>query len=52
MGFPQEPAQERTATVFQALSGLVPEDAIIPVDVGNNTYSNTPSTVIRFMPSR
>jgi thiamine pyrophosphate-dependent acetolactate synthase large subunit-like protein len=39
VGFPQEPAQERTATVFQTLSDLVPEDAIVPVDVGNNTYS-------------
>jgi len=28
-----------SATVFQTLSDLVPENAIVPVDVGNNTYS-------------
>ncbi len=28
-----------SAYVFDVLSRLVPEDAIIPVDVGNNTYS-------------
>lgn len=28
-----------SALVFDALTRLVPEDAIIPVDVGNNTYS-------------
>jgi thiamine pyrophosphate-dependent acetolactate synthase large subunit-like protein/nitrite reductase/ring-hydroxylating ferredoxin subunit len=28
-----------SALVFEALSRLVPADAIIPVDVGNNTYS-------------
>jgi len=28
-----------SALVFDALSRLVPDDAIIPVDVGNNTYS-------------
>lgn len=28
-----------SAAVFKALSELCPEDAIIPVDVGNNTYS-------------
>ena len=28
-----------SATVFAALSGAVPDDAIIAVDVGNNTYS-------------
>ncbi len=28
-----------SATIFEALSHMVPEDAIIPVDVGNNTYS-------------
>ena len=28
-----------SASVFAALSDLVPEDAILPVDVGNNTYS-------------
>ena len=28
-----------SATVFEALSNLVPDDAIIAVDVGNNTYS-------------
>ena len=27
------------ATVFDAMSRLVPNDAIIPVDVGNNTYA-------------
>ncbi|QBG49114.1 thiamine pyrophosphate-binding protein [Verrucomicrobia bacterium S94] len=27
------------ATVFAALSGLIPEEAVIAVDVGNNTYS-------------
>ncbi len=28
-----------SASIFDALSRLVPDDAIIPVDVGNNTYS-------------
>ena len=28
-----------SAALFEVLSELVPEDAIIPVDVGNNTYS-------------
>ncbi len=28
-----------SAAIFEALSRLVPDDAIIPVDVGNNTYS-------------
>ena len=28
-----------SAVLFDALSRLVPEDAILPVDVGNNTYS-------------
>jgi len=28
-----------SAAIFQALSALAPEDAIIAVDVGNNTYS-------------
>lgn len=28
-----------SAVIFDALSRLVPEDAILPVDVGNNTYS-------------
>ena len=28
-----------SATIFDALSKLVPDDAVIPVDVGNNTYS-------------
>jgi thiamine pyrophosphate-dependent acetolactate synthase large subunit-like protein len=28
-----------SSAVFAALSGVVPEDAIIAVDVGNNTYS-------------
>ena len=28
-----------SATIFAALSDLVPEDAILAVDVGNNTYS-------------
>ena len=28
-----------SASIFEALSRVVPEDAIIPVDVGNNTYS-------------
>lgn len=28
-----------SAAVFKALTDLCPEDAIIPVDVGNNTYS-------------
>ncbi len=28
-----------SAVLFEKLSDLVPEDAIIPVDVGNNTYS-------------
>ncbi len=28
-----------SATVFEAMSRLVPADAVIPVDVGNNTYS-------------
>ncbi|CTQ77324.1 thiamine pyrophosphate-dependent enzyme [Roseibium alexandrii] len=37
-------SEERTggihsAAVFKALTELCPEDAIIPVDVGNNTYS-------------
>ncbi|WP_018257360.1 thiamine pyrophosphate-binding protein [Halomicrobium katesii] len=27
------------ATVFEAMSRLVPDDAIVPVDVGNNTYA-------------
>lgn len=27
------------ATVFDAMSRLVPDDAIVPVDVGNNTYA-------------
>ena len=27
------------ATVFEAMTRLVPDDAIIPVDVGNNTYA-------------
>ena len=27
------------ATAFEAMSRLVPDDAIIPVDVGNNTYA-------------
>ncbi len=27
------------AAVFQAMNGLVPDDAVIAVDVGNNTYS-------------
>jgi pyruvate oxidase len=27
------------AAVFRALSDVVPEDAVIPVDVGNNTYA-------------
>jgi len=28
-----------SASIFEAMSRLVPDDAIIPVDVGNNTYS-------------
>ena len=28
-----------SAALFEALTRLVPEDAILPVDVGNNTYS-------------
>lgn len=28
-----------SAVIFEALSRLVPENAIVPVDVGNNTYS-------------
>ena len=28
-----------SASIFDALTRLVPEDAIMPVDVGNNTYS-------------
>ena len=28
-----------SATIFETLSRLVPADAILPVDVGNNTYS-------------
>ncbi|MEF8773793.1 MAG: thiamine pyrophosphate-dependent enzyme, partial [Halobacteriales archaeon] len=27
------------ATVFEAMSRLVPDDAVVPVDVGNNTYA-------------
>jgi len=27
------------ARLFAALSGLVPDDAVLPVDVGNNTYA-------------
>ncbi len=28
-----------SASIFEALSQVVPDDAILPVDVGNNTYS-------------
>jgi len=28
-----------SASIFEAMSRMVPDDAIIPVDVGNNTYS-------------
>ncbi|QAU11553.1 thiamine pyrophosphate-binding protein [Halorubrum sp. BOL3-1] len=27
------------ATVFEAMSRIVPDDAVVPVDVGNNTYA-------------
>ena len=28
-----------SAAIFQVLSDVIPEDAVLPVDVGNNTYS-------------
>jgi len=34
-----EAGRMHPARVFEALSPLVPSDAVIPVDVGNNTYS-------------
>jgi len=34
-----EDGRMHPALVFEALSRLVPEDAVLPVDVGNNTYA-------------